>query len=162
MDPAACRESFATLLTQEITSLTELATLLEHEHGLLVANDVAALEIAMEKRQVTIGRVLRIEEERRTLCRSHGRNVDPAGLEQLLLWCDATGSLKARLTQYVGITTRCRDLNIRNGALVTARMRRVETLLNTLTGQPAEASPTYGPKGAYNVPRSGRVLATEA
>jgi flagellar biosynthesis/type III secretory pathway chaperone len=162
VDSLACRESLATLFTQEIASLNELAGLLDHEHALLVANDVAALETAMEKRQVTIGRILRIEDERRTLCRSHGRNADAVGLEQLITWCDPAGSLKPRLTEYAAVTTRCRDLNVRNGALVTARMRRVETLLNTLTGQPAEASPTYGPKGAYNVPRSGRVLATEA
>jgi flagellar biosynthesis protein FlgN len=162
VDSAACRESLATLLSQETSSLAELAGLLDHEHALLVANDVEALETAMEKRQVTIGRILRIEDERRALCRAHGRNADAAGLEQLLAWCDPTGSLKSRWAECANVTTRCRDLNARNGALVTARMRRVATLLNTLTGQPVEASPTYGPQGAYTAPRSGRVLATEA
>jgi hypothetical protein len=40
-------------------------------------------------------------------------------------------------------------------------MKRVETLLTALTGQPREVA-TYGPKGAYAPARSGRVLATEA
>jgi flagellar biosynthesis/type III secretory pathway chaperone len=162
VDSAACRESLATLLSQEIATLNELAGLLDNEHGLLVANDVEALATAMETRQVTIGRILRIEDERRSLCRAHGHNADAAGLEKLLTWCDPSGSLHSRWAECTTATSRCRDSNLRNGALVSARMRHVETLLNTLTGQPAEASPTYGPKGAYNVPRSGRVLATEA
>jgi flagellar biosynthesis protein FlgN len=161
VDPAACRESLATLLSQETSALDELAALLDHEHALLVANDVDALETAMQTRQITVGRILRIEDERRALCHAHGHNADAAGLEQLLAWCDPTGSLKARWAQCGNVTSRCRDLNVRNAALVTARMRRVATLLNTLTGQPVEAA-TYGPKGAYTVPRSGRVLATEA
>ncbi len=164
MDSTACRESLGTLLSQEIGSLDELAALLDQEHALLVANDVTALEAAMAKRQVTLGRVLRLEDERRALCRAHGQDSDAAGLERLMKWCDPRGSLAPRWSDYAKSTTRCRDLNLRNGALVAARMRRVETLLNTLTGQPAEAAPTYGPKGAaaYNAPRSGRVLTTEA
>lgn len=165
MDSTACRESLGTLLSQEIASLDELAGLLDQEHALLVANDVVALEAAMEKRQVTLGRVLRLEDERRELCRAHGQENDAAGLERLMKWCDPRGSLASRWADYAKATTRCRDSNLRNGTLVAARMRRVETLLNALTGQPAEAAPTtYGPKGAaaYNAPRSGRVLTTEA
>ena len=165
MDSTACRESLGTLLSQEISSLNELAGLLDQEHVLLVANDVTALEAAMEKRQVTLGRVLRLEDERRELCRAHGQESDAAGLERLMKWCDPRGSLAPRWADYAKATTRCRDSNLRNGALVAARMRRVETLLNTLTGQPAGATPTtYSAKGAaaYNAPRSGRVLTTEA
>src|SRR5262245_26349973 len=116
----------------------------------------------MEKRQVTLGQVLRLEDERRALCRAHGQEPDAAGIERLMKWCDPRGSLASRWADYEKAATRCRDSNLRNGALVTARMRRVETLLNTLTGQPAEAASTYGPKGAYSAPRSGRVLTTEA
>lgn len=162
MDSTACRESLGTLLSQEISSLNELAGLLDQEHALLVANDVDALEAAMEKRQVTLGRVLRLEDERRALCRAHGQDADTGGIERLMKWCDPKGSLASRWADYAKATLRCRDSNLRNGALVTARMRRVETLLNTLTGQPSEAVPTYGPKGAYSTPRAGRVLTTEA
>jgi flagellar biosynthesis/type III secretory pathway chaperone len=161
VDSGACRESLATLLSQEVSTLDELASLLEREHALLVANDVETLEKAMEERQVTLGLLLRIEDERRSLCRTHGRSTDLAGLEALLAWCDPRGMLKAQWAECAQGATRCRELNDKNGALVHARMKRVETLLGALTGQPA-AAPTYGPKGAYTMPRSGRVLATEA
>jgi flagellar biosynthesis/type III secretory pathway chaperone len=164
VDSTVCRESLGTLLSQEIASLNELVGLLDQEHALLVANDVEALEVAMEKRQVVLGRVLQMEDERRALCRAHGQESDAAGLERLMKWCDPKGSLAPRWADYSKVTSLCRDSNLRNGALVTARMRRVETLLNTLTGQPAETASTYSAKGAaaYTAPRSGRVLATEA
>ena len=161
MDSGACRESLGALISQELSSLNELAVLLDREHGLLVANDVEALEKAMQERQVVIGRLLQMEDERRSLCRMHGRSVDAGGLEQLLAWCDPHGTLKARWAECARGAIRCRELNDTNGALVTARMKRVESLLGVLTGQPNQP-PTYGPKGACSLPRSGRVLATEA
>ena len=161
MELNACREALASLISQEVSALTELATLLDREHGLLVANDVETLESVMEERQVTVGRLLRAEDERRNLCRMHGRGTDAAGIEQLMAWCDPHATLKARWTECAAGASRCRELNDRNGALVNARMKRVESLLTVLTGQQQDA-PTYGPKGAYAPARSGRVLATEA
>jgi flagellar biosynthesis/type III secretory pathway chaperone len=162
VDPGLCCESLATLFSQEFSSLNELAGLLEREHALLVANDVETLEKAMQERQVVVGRLLDIEEERRSLCRAHGKPADTTGLAQLIDWCDPRGTLKTRMTDSANGATRCRELNDRNGALVLARMKRVEGLLGALTGQRPEAPATYGPKGLYAVPRSGRVLTTEA
>lgn len=160
MDPSACRENLATLLSQEVSALTELAGCLEREYALLVANDVERLEAAMEERQVALGTLLRVEDERRSLCRTHGHGVDASGLERLLAWCDPRGTLRALWAQCAQGAGRCRDLNDKNGALVHARMRRVENALGVLTGRSAEAQ-TYGPKDAYAAHRSGRVLAVE-
>jgi len=161
LEPAACREALASILSTEASALTELAGLLEREHGLLEANDVDSLERVMEERQETVGRLLRAEDERRNLCRMHGREPDAAGSEQLMAWCDPSGTLRPQWAQCASGAARCRELNDRNGALVMARMKRVETLLGVLTGK-AQETPTYGPKGAYAAPRAGRVLATEA
>ena len=161
MDSSVCRESLATLIAQESAALGELASLLEHEHELLLKNEVAALESAMEKRQECTGKLVRVEDERRSLCRVHGHAVDLDGLERLLAWCDAQGSLKARWAECATRARRCRDLNDKNSALVNARMKRVESLLEVLTGK-AGGALTYGPQGASSVPRAGRVLTAEA
>lgn len=161
MDQSACREHFATLLSQECSALDTLATLLEREHKLLVTNDVTALESAMVERQTCVGALLRIEDERRSTCRALGHTPDLAGLDRLLTWCDPKGTLKSRWADCATRGGRCRDLNDRNGALVIARMKRVETLLGALTGRPGEA-PTYGPAGASAASRSGSVLTTQA
>jgi flagella synthesis protein FlgN len=159
LEANACREALASLISQEVSALTELAGLLDREHGLLVANDVTTLESVMAQRQDTVGRLLRAEEERRSLCRMHGRGVDAAGIENLMAWCDPQGSLKSQWADAANGAVRCRELNDRNGALVNARMKRVETLLGVLTGGSQEPQ-TYGPKGAYSTNRPGRVLAT--
>jgi flagellar biosynthesis protein FlgN len=157
-----CREHLATLLSQEVSALDTLASLLEREHTLLVANDVAALESAMAERQTCVGALLRIEEERRTMCRMLGHSADGAGLDKILTWCDPRGTLKSRWAECATRGARCRDLNDRNGALVIARMKRVETLLGALTGRPGEV-PTYGPGGNSPASRaSGSVLTTTA
>lgn len=161
MDANACRETLGTLLGQEISSLDQLAALLAREHELLVANDVAGLETAMAERQACVGSIVRVEDERRSLCRMLGYPTDLPGLERLLAWCDPTGSLRSRWAECASRGARCRDLNDRNGALVNARLKRVETLLGAITGRPAEGQ-TYGPRGAYGAPTSGRMLTIEA
>jgi flagella synthesis protein FlgN len=162
VDQPACREHFATLLSQESGALDTLAGLLEREHGLLVSNDVTALEAAMAERQSCVGALLRVEEERRSLCRALGHTPDVPGLERVLAWCDPDGTLKSRWTDCATRGARCRDLNDRNGALVIARMKRVETLLGALTGRPGEA-PTYSSAGGTAAAsRSGSVLTTQA
>jgi len=159
LEAQTCREALASLIDQEVSALTELAGLLDREHGLLVANDVNTLEGVMNERQETVGRLLRAEDERRSLCRMHGRDSDAAGIENLMAWCDPQGSLKSKWADCAKGAARCRELNDRNGILVNARMKRVETLLGALTGGNQDAQ-TYGPKGAYNNTRPGRVLAT--
>jgi flagellar biosynthesis/type III secretory pathway chaperone len=158
---AACREALESILSTEVAQLSELAGLLDREHELLVANDIETLEGVMAQRQESVGKLLGAEEERRNLCRMHGRGVDAAGVLQLMAWCDPRGTLRARWEECARGATRCRELNDRNGALVIARMKRVETLLTALTGQQREV-PTYGPKGAYAADRSGRMLTIEA
>jgi flagella synthesis protein FlgN len=161
VDPASSRETLASLISQESAALVELATLLEREHGCLVANDVESLELAMADRQQCVGTIVRIEEERRSMCRMMGFSNDLPGLEKLLAWCDPSGSLKPLWAECAKRGARCRELNDRNGALVNARLKRVEALLGALTGQPSEGS-TYGRAGAYKTPSTGRVLTTQA
>lgn len=161
MDPAGCRETLASLISQESAALDELATLLDREHACLVANDVVALEQAMAERQHCVGTIVRVEEERRAMCRMMGYSNDLPGLEKLLAWCDPSGSLKPLWAECAKRGGRCRDLNDRNGALVNARLKRVEAVLGALTGKPSEGN-TYGRAGAYAPPRAGRVLTTQA
>ena len=161
MDASVCRDHLARLISEESASLTQLEALLGQEHDTLVANNVEALEQATQKRQVAISALLRIEDERRSLCQMHGQSADVVGLEKLLAWCDPRGTLKAHWADCAALAGRCRDLNERNGALVMARMKRVEGLLGVITRR--ETVATYGPQGgAYQAPRAGGVLAVEA
>ena len=146
-DAPVCRDYLETLLTEESVALAELQDLLQREHEMLGAENVAAIERTAVIRQQMMGGLARIEEQRRTLCSMHGFSPDWVGLERLMQWCDPQGSLLPRLRECAERATRCRDLNSRNGTLVTARLKHVEGRLAALTRDGAKPG-TYGPKGA--------------
>lgn len=158
MDPGVCREHLTTLLREESELLAELEELLARESRVLETSDVRALEATTRARQERMGALARIEEQRRSLCALHGFSADRAGLEGLMAWCDGEGNLLPRLRECAERAVRCRDLNDRNGIIVAARLKRVEGMLDALTGRPTR-SDTYGPRG-YNSAntRPGRVL----
>lgn len=160
MDPAVCREHLEKLLTEENGALAHLETLLEREHEFLMANDVDGLDGAGVARQSCVGNLVRVEDERRSLCRMMNIPSDAQGLERLLEWCDPSRTLQRRWAECAERAARCRGLNDRNGALVTARLKNVEGVLDVLTGR-ANQPKVYGKQGEFHAPvRAARVLAS--
>jgi flagellar biosynthesis/type III secretory pathway chaperone len=152
-DVDVCREHLGSLLTEEVDALRELEDVLRREHDVLGAKNVAAIErIALVRAQM-MGDLARTEEQRRSLCTMHGYTPDWLGLESLMSWCDPDGTLLSRLRECAQRATRCRDLNVKNGTLVAARLKQVEGMLTALTGG-ANQPVTYGPKGT--APRVNR------
>ena len=147
-DPTHCREQLATLMAEQNAQLAALESLLTQEYELLQARDAEGLEKAGTARQQCIGHILRIEDERRALCRATGRSEDTAGLHSLLAWCDPTGLLMPAMQEYRERTQRCREQNDRNGILVNGRLQQ-------------EARRTYGP-GSDESGGYGRKLTTRA
>lgn len=148
-----CREHLGTLLTEETAALRELEDVLEREHDVLGARNVAAIERTALVRQQMMGNLARTEEERRSLCTLHGYTPDWVGLESLMRWCDPDGTLLSVLRECAELATRCRDLNNKNGTLVAAQLKHVEGLLSALTGG-ASQPVTYGPNGS--APKANR------
>jgi flagellar biosynthesis/type III secretory pathway chaperone len=160
VDPKVCREHLERLVTEETAALKRLQMLLDTEHEYLVVNDLEELDRAGDARQVCIGELLRIEDERKSLCRMMNLPTDPTGIDRLLNWCDRSNALKRRWAECTALATECRNRNDRNGALVSARLKRVEGLLNVLTGR-ANQPKVYGKQGGYESSgRSAHVLAT--
>ena len=160
MDAKACYEHLSKLLSEEISALTQLADVLDREHALLLDNNIDELERAGDLRQGCVTTLIGIEEERRNLCRLLNVPADMHGLERLLTWCDPTRGLQQRWAECAERATTCRNSNERNGALVSARLKRVEGLLDTLTGR-ANQPKTYARQGGYDISgRSANVLAT--
>jgi flagellar biosynthesis protein FlgN len=161
MDKVQCREQLGRLIAEENGALGDLSILLEREHGYLVANDVVSLEGAARERQRCVARIYRIDETRRSLCTQLGRSLDQKGLEDLLRWCDPEATLAPGWARCAEAASKCRNLNDRNGALVSARLQNVQARLGTLIESRREAI-TYGPRGTYAPASAGRVLAAEA
>jgi len=148
MDPRACRAQFSRLLAEEARLLGELEGQLQREHQFLSANDVESLEQAGSARQNTVAQLLRIDDERRDLCRLLGQGTDRTGLAALLAWCDPAGTLAGAQSSCAELAERCRAQNERNGALVTARLNRVAGMLDMI-GTNSQAR-TYGPRLAHS------------
>jgi flagellar biosynthesis/type III secretory pathway chaperone len=158
VDSGVCRDHLTTLLREESALLAELEELLARESSVLETSDMQALEATTRARQDRMGALARIEEQRRSLCAAHGYSADRAGLEGLMAWCDSEGQLLPRLRECAERAVRCRDLNDRNGIVVAARLKRVEGMLDALTGR-ASRSDTYGPRGySSSGSRPGREL----
>jgi len=161
MDPTQCREKLKQLMATETRELKELATLLEREHAHLEGNDVEALEAAALERQECVGRISKIDEERRALCSAQGYSSDLKGIEDLIRWCDPKGALAGGWAECSAAAARCRQLNDDNGVLVAARLQQVQARLGKLVADRGDAV-TYGPRGGYGSSASGRMLTTEA
>jgi flagellar biosynthesis/type III secretory pathway chaperone len=161
VDANLCREHLERLLGEESTLLGQLETLLDNEFRHLNSNDIDALEQAGVTRQDCTGELVRVEDERRTLCRMSGNSADLKGLEELIKWCDPHATLRARWADCAERAGRCRERNDRNGMAVAARLKRVEGMLNIITGR-NHAPTTYSPQGAYAPTTAGRMIRSEA
>ena len=93
----------ARLLAEENAALGEFETLLDSEHGALRSRDIDALESLAESRQANVIKLLKIEDERRSLCSMLGYETDLNGLatahrlvrSQPLAWSSVTKSARS-------------------------------------------------------------------
>src|SRR5580692_942754 len=81
MDQQTCRATFGRLIKEETSALGELAALLEREFTYLKDSEVAALSDAMRERHQCVLRILKVDDERRELCRTLGRPFDLKGIQ---------------------------------------------------------------------------------
>jgi len=162
VNAALTRDTLGRLLADENAALGEFANLLNKEHGALSSRDIDALETLADSRQASVVKLLKIEEERRSLCSMLGYDTDLQGLAKLIAWCDPGRTLAKRYDECATRARSCRNLNIRNGVLVGAQIKRVEGLLGAMTGTSSEPR-AYGPRGMTNpYASSGKVLSAEA
>jgi len=152
----------ARLLADENSALVEFEALLDREHAALRSRDIDALEALADARQASVTRLLKLDDERRSVCSMHGYDTDLAGLGELIAWCDPRRSLAGAYEECSTRARRCRDLNDRNGLLVGAQIKRVEGLLGAITGGTHEPR-AYGPRNSNPYgSNAGRVLSAEA
>jgi flagellar biosynthesis protein FlgN len=161
MDQNTCRAKFGRLIQEETVAMGELAVLLEREFTYLKDSEVQALGQAMRERQQCVARILKVDDERRELCRALGRPCDLKGLQGLIAWCDPQGSLAVAWADCTSVATKCRSLNDRNSAMAGARLQNVQARLGVLIDGRRETV-TYGPRGTCSVAAERRGLLREA
>ncbi|MBU6378182.1 MAG: flagellar export chaperone FlgN [Gammaproteobacteria bacterium] len=159
---AEIRQALTRLLHEERRLLQQLETLLVKEKALLLQDDSPELlEEAAQIRQECMVSLLNLQDERHGILRMTGFSTDNAGLASLIKACDPDRSLPPQWAECSEIAKRCRDLNDHNGALVTTRMRRIQGVLEMLTGARAEKV-IYGRQAEQGFRSRGAVVAAEA
>src|ERR1700733_12620471 len=161
MDQQTCRTTFGPLSQEETAALGELAVLLEREFTYLKDSEVQALSDAMRERQQCVVRILKVDDERRAMCRALGRPFDLKGLQGLIAWCDPQGTLAWAWGGCTAAATKCRSLNDRNSAMAGARLQNVQARLGMLIEGRRETV-TYGPRGTCSVAAGRHGLFREA
>jgi flagellar biosynthesis/type III secretory pathway chaperone len=148
---AEIRPHLQRILSEESRLLVELERMLERETLVLQAEDVAAIQNIGSARHGCVERLTRLDAERGDLCRMLSFGGGTAGLKRLLDWAQADGSLREQWQSNLQVARRCKDLNDRNGAIVSVKLGRVQQLLGQLRGNPPPS--VYGPKAArYGAP----------
>ncbi|MEZ5499532.1 MAG: flagellar protein FlgN [Steroidobacteraceae bacterium] len=158
MEAKACLQQFEQFVSEELDALANLSELLEDEHRLLELGRAEALQQVTAARESAMTRLLLLQRDRWALVRALGRDESRNGLMQVLRWCDPLRTLTPSLQRCATLAEKCRDYNTRNGALVAARMQRLERQLAYMTT--GSASGQYDPLAERQSSR-GQLLSTQ-
>jgi flagellar biosynthesis/type III secretory pathway chaperone len=143
---ADVRQHLSRILDEEARLLSELEALLRDETEILKSDDVDAIARIGSTRQRCIDALTRLDSERADNCRMLSFGEGRGALGRLYGWCDAGGTLEARWRANLKIARRCQQLNDTNGAIVTAKLSRVQQLLMVIRGTPAP--PVYNARAS--------------
>jgi flagellar biosynthesis protein FlgN len=134
------------IVDDETRLLSELQALLHDEAAILVRNDMEAISRIGSTRQQCIDALTRLEVERADTCRMLSFGQGGGALTSLYGWCDPSGALTSKWLANLAIARQCKQLNDTNGAVVTAKLSRVQQLLMAIRG--ASAPPVYSARAS--------------
>lgn len=134
------------LMTEEAQLLNELHAVLLQETAVVSGDDAEAIERIGSSRHRCIDGLSRLAAERSDTGRMLSFGSDGAGLAQLFDWADPTAALRAKWSSNLDLARQCKSVNDRNGAIVAAKLDRVQKLLGKLRG--STPPPVYSAKGA--------------
>ena len=134
------------VLTEEGHLLGELEQVLHRETNVLRGEDTEAIASIGNDRHQHVDALSRLDAERGSTCRMLSFGSGPAAMTRLLEWADPSGELRLRWSQNLDIARRCKRINDQNGAIVAAKLGRVQQLLGNLRG--ASTPPVYNARGS--------------
>jgi flagellar biosynthesis/type III secretory pathway chaperone len=134
------------ILADEFRLLAELERLLHAETVIVDGDDVEAIQNMGTARHRCVDALSRLEMERNDLCRVLFPSAGRDGFAQLLRTHDPDQGLRGAWMKNLTAARRCKQINDRNGAVVIAKLGRVQQLLGALRG--TSAPPVYTAKGS--------------
>jgi flagellar biosynthesis/type III secretory pathway chaperone len=147
------------ILTEESQLLVELLSVLERETAIVSGDDAEAIARIGSNRHRCVDRLSRLGIERTDTCRMLSFGDDKIGLNKMFDWADPSRALGGRWSSNLEQARRCKALNDRNGAIVAAKLDRVQQLLGKLRGSSppvvySAKGSRYGALGARDLGRA--------
>jgi flagella synthesis protein FlgN len=143
--PEDLRQHLERVLVDESGLLTELEQVLTREADVVGGDDPNAIENIGAARHHCIESLMRLDAERTSACRMLSFGTGPEAIERLLASCDHDQALRRHWQGNLQLARRCKELNERNGAVVTLKLGQVRQRLATIRG--SSAGPVYGRHG---------------
>jgi flagellar biosynthesis/type III secretory pathway chaperone len=134
------------ILAEERRLLGELESVLQRETEILRGDDAQAIERIGDSRHGYIDTLSKLDAERADTCRMLSFGAGPDALAQLYQWADPGEGLRQDWNVNLELARRCKALNDRNGAIVIAKLGRVQQLLGKLRG--TSLAPVYSARGS--------------
>ena len=144
--PEDCRASLETVIRDSQLQAEKLEALLSAEQSALRNQDSDALENVASKKLGCVAELDALENTRRGIAISAGFTTDPAGMNDLLDWCDKNASLQDEWSSLLDTASRCEQQNRSNGAVSHVRAQQLRAALAILSGNP-DATHIYSPAG---------------
>jgi flagella synthesis protein FlgN len=146
VSPDDVRWHLSRILAEEAQLLAELAAVLEQETDILRGDDSEAIQRIGSNRHRCVDRLSQLGVERMDSGRMLSFGADAAGLDKLFDWADPSRALRARWAVNLKLARSCKALNDKNGAIVAAKLDRVQKLLGHLRG--SKPAPVYNSKAS--------------
>lgn len=131
---AGVHQALSRILDEEARLLTELETLLREETAILQRDHADAIASIGSRRQGCVDALTRLDNERTDTCRMLSFGQGGGAVAKLYAWSDPSGQLDSRWLANLEIARRCKKINDANGAIVGAKLGRVQKLLMVLRG----------------------------
>ena len=140
------QQHLSQILAEESQLLIELQGVLQLETDILCGEDAEAIQRIGNNRHRCVDRLSQLGVERSDASRMLSFGTDRVGLEKMFDWADPTRTLRTKWSSNLDLARRCKALNDKNGAIVAAKLGRVQQLLGKLRG--ATPPPVYSAKGS--------------
>lgn len=144
--PADARSQLVELIGESVYHALGLKESLEEERKALEAQDMEAINAAVESKSVCVGKLQGLDTKRVALCQAWGFGDGPEQMQELIEWCDDSELINNRWEHLMILAAEGSSLNMTNGAIIRLRQQQFESSLSVLRGATPRPN-TYGRNG---------------
>jgi flagellar biosynthesis/type III secretory pathway chaperone len=144
--PADARSQLVELIGESVYHALGLKESLEEERKALEAQDMEALNAAVESKSVCVANLQGLDNKRLALCAAWGFGDSPEQMQELIEWCDDSDLVTNRWEHLMILAAEGSALNMTNGAIIRLRQQQFESSLSVLRGVKPRPN-TYGRNG---------------